>query len=170
MPLEQDPLASAFWIRGFEPRDAQVVRDLVFGILEEFGLAADHAGTDADLSDIELHYLAPGGAFWVVEDGRGRVVGTCGLWLDPGDPSRCELRKMYLRPQWRGRGLGGQLLEAALAHAAAAGRRRVELETNRAMTAAIALYQSRGFREIGGETCARCDRKFALELEGTGDP
>jgi putative acetyltransferase len=165
-PLEDDPLASAFWIRGFQRGDAQAVRDLVFGILEEFGLAADHAGTDVDLSDIELHYLAPGGAFWVVEDGRGRIVGTCGLWLDPGDPARCELRKMYLLPEWRGRGLGGQLLETALGHARHAGRRRVELETNRAMTAAIGLYESRGFREIEGETCARCDRKFALELEG----
>jgi hypothetical protein len=40
----------------------------------------------------------------------------------------------------------------------------VELETNRAMTAAIGLYESRGFREIEGDTCARCDRRFALDL------
>ena len=165
-PLEDDPLASAFWIRSFQRGDAQAVRDLVFGILEEFELAPDHAGTDVDLSDVELHYLAAGGAFWVVEDGRGRIVGTCGLWLDPGNPERCELRKMYLRPDWRGRGLGSQLLTTALAHARGAGCRSVELETNRAMTAAIALYQSRGFREIEGETCARCDRRLALDLEG----
>ena len=132
---------------------------------EEFGLAPDHAGTDVDLSDVELHYLAPGGGFWVVEDGRGRIVGTCGLWLDPDAPARCELRKMYLLPDWRGRGLGGQLLETALGHARKVGRTRVELETNRAMTAAIGLYESRGFREIEGETCARCDRRFALEIE-----
>jgi putative acetyltransferase len=170
MPLEEDPLASAFWIRGFQRGDAEAVRQLVFGILGEFGLAADHAGTDVDLSDVELHYLSPGGAFWVVEDGRGRIVGTCGLWLDPRDPARCELRKMYLRPEWRGRGLGVQLLEAALGYARSVGRRRVELETNQAMTAAIGLYQSRGFREVEGETCARCDRRFALDLESEEKP
>ena len=165
MPLDEDPLASAFWIRGFRREDASAVREIVFGVLAEFGLAPDHAGTDVDLSDVELHYLVPGGGFWVVEDGRGRIVGTCGLWLDPDEPARCELRKMYLLPDWRGRGLGGQLLETALGHARSAGRTRVELETNRAMTAAIGLYESRGFREIEGETCARCDRRFALELE-----
>jgi GNAT superfamily N-acetyltransferase len=72
---------------------------------------------------------------------------------------------MYLRLEWRGRGLGRQLLETALDHARRSGRSRVELETNRAMTAAIALYESRGFRAIEGETCDRCDRKFALQLE-----
>jgi putative acetyltransferase len=165
MPLDEDPLASAFWIRAYRREDASAVREIVFGVLEEFGLAPDHAGTDVDLSDVELHYLAPGGGFWVVEDGRGRIVGTCGLWLDPDAPARCELRKMYLLPDWRGRGLGGQLLETALGHARKVGRTRVELETNRAMTAAIGLYESRGFREIEGETCARCDRRFALEIE-----
>jgi putative acetyltransferase len=164
-PLAEDPLALAYWIRGFRRDDAAAVREIVFGVLEEFGLAPDHAGTDVDLSDVELHYQARGGGFWVVEDGRGRIVGTCGLWLDPDEHARCELRKMYLRPEWRGRGLGRQLLETALDHARRTGRTRVELETNRAMTAAIALYESRGFRAIEGETCDRCDRKFALQLE-----
>jgi GNAT superfamily N-acetyltransferase len=102
----------------------------------------------------------------VVEDGRGRIVGTCGLWIDPDDPTTAELRKMYLRPDWRGRGLGKSLLETALTHARAMGRNRIELETNRAMTAAIALYRSRGFREVSGETSPRCDRRFELDLKG----
>ena len=165
-PLEQDPLASAFWIRTFRPEDASAVRELVLGVLEEFGLAPDHAATDVDLSDVERHYQTPGGEFWVVEDGRGRIVGTCGLWPDPEDPARCELRKMYLRPDWRGRGLGKQLLQAALGHARGRGCRTIELETNRSMTAAIGLYRSHGFREIEGETSARCDRRFALDLSG----
>jgi putative acetyltransferase len=169
-PLAEDPLASAYWIRGFRRDDAAAVREIVFGVLEEFGLAPDHAGTDVDLSDVELHYQARGGGFWVVEDGRGRIVGTCGLWLDPDEHARCELRKMYLRPEWRGRGLGRQLLETALDHARRTGRTRVELETNRAMTAAIALYESRGFRVIEGETCDRCDRRFALQLAERSQP
>lgn len=165
-PLEEDPLASAYWIRTFERGDAEAVRELVFGVLAEFGLAPDHAATDVDLSDVELHYLARGGGFWVVEDGRGRIVGTCGLWFDPDDPMSAELRKMYLRPDWRGRGLGKSLLETALAYARGTGRTRIELETNRAMTAAIGLYRSRGFREVSGETSARCDRRFELDLKG----
>ena len=164
-PLDEDPLASAFWIRAFHPDDGAAVRELVFGVLAEFGLSPDHADTDLDLTDVERHYQSRGGEFWIVEDGRRRIVGTCGLWLDPSDPTRAELRKMYLLPDWRGRGLGGQLLEMALGHARGRGCRVVELETNHAMTAAIGLYLSRGFREIEGETAARCDRRFALEME-----
>lgn len=167
-PLAEDPLASAYWIRTFERGDAARVRELVFGVLAEFGLTPDHAATDVDLSDVELHYLARGGGFWVVEDGRGNLVGTCGLWVDREDPARSELRKMYLLPDWRGRGLGKALLETALEHARRTGRERVDLETNRAMTAAIGLYQSRGFREVEGETSARCDRRFALDLKAPG--
>ena len=163
-PLEEDPLASAYWIRTFERGDAARVRELVFEVLAEFGLSPDHAGTDLDLSDVERHYLVRGGGFWVVEDGRGRIVGTCGLWLDPEDPEGMELRKMYLRPEWRGRGIGKALLATALDHARRTGRKTIELETNRAMTDAIGLYTSRGFREIEGETCARCDRRFRLDL------
>lgn len=164
-PVDEDPLASAFLIRAFRPEDADAVREIVFGVLDEFGLAPDHAGTDVDLSDIERHYRARGGEFWVVEDGRGRLVGTCGLWIFPDDATRAELRKMYLVPDWRGRGLGGQLLELALAHARARPCQVVELETNRAMTAAIGLYQSRGFREVEGPPeSSRCDRRFELEL------
>lgn len=162
---EEDPLASAVWIRPFRSEDARSVRELVFGVLTEFGLEPDQAGTDVDLSDIEAHYRDRGGEFWVVEDGRGRIIGTCGLWIDPEDGNRSELRKMYLLPETRGRGLGRQLLGVALEHARRAGSTRMELETASVMTAAMALYRSAGFIEIDAAPDApRCDRKFGRDL------
>jgi putative acetyltransferase len=73
---------------------------------------------------------------------------------------------MYLDASLRGRGMGRQLLALALDHARAAGFRRMELETNHAMVAAIALYQGAGFEEIpaGGACAARCDRMFGMDL------
>ena len=152
-------------VRPFEEADAAAVRAVVFGVLAEFGLTPDHHGTDVDLSDVGAHYLAGGGAFWVVEDG-GRVVGTGGLWPDPEDPARSEVRKMYLLPEARGHGLGRRLLGMALDHARATGRRRVELETNHAMTTAIGMYERAGFREIpkGGACASRCERMYALNV------
>ncbi|CAN5299611.1 MAG: GNAT family N-acetyltransferase [Gemmatimonadetes bacterium] len=164
-PGEADPLASAVWIRPSHAGDASAVRDLVFGVLAEYGLKPDHAATDSDLADIEIHYRARGGEFWVVEDGRGRIVGTCGLWMDPDSPARAELRKMYLLPETRGRGLGRRLLDTALNHARRAGVARMELETASTMTAAIGLYQSAGFVELDAVPDApRCDRKFGIDL------
>lgn len=164
-PGDADPLASAVWIRPFRDDDAGAVRDLVLAVLAEFGLAADHAGTDADLADVPAHYQARGGEFWVVEDGHGRIAGTCGVWIDPRDPARAELRKMYLLPERRGRGLGRRLLDTALDHARRAGVARMELETASAMTAAIGLYQQAGFTAMEAVPDApRCDRRFGIAI------
>lgn len=163
-----DPLAAAIWIRPYLPGDAGAVRELVARVLAEFDLALDPGGTDADLADVESAYRADGGEFWVVEDGTGRVVGTCGIWPVPGDGARCELRKMYLDASLRGRGMGRQLLATALDHARRAGRARVELETHHRMTAARALYEAHGFREVAHDDAgaSRCDRAYALDLDG----
>lgn len=156
---------AAVWIRPYLGVDLSAVRPLIERVLGEFGLTVDPRGVDRDLDDIEESYRRGGGEFWVVEDAGGRVVGSCGVWPDPGEPRLCELRKMYLAPELRGRGIGRQLLDLALDHAQAAGFRRVELETNHAMTAAIALYESAGFVETAAPAGAtRCDRRFALDL------
>lgn len=167
----RDPLASAVWIRPFRDEDAGAVRSIVERVLAEFDLALDREGVDADLEDVESAYRLRGGEFWVIEDGRGRVVGTCGLWIHPDDPGRCELRKMYLESSLRGLGMGRRLLAGAIDHARRAGCRIVELETNRSMKAAIALYERHGFRRVDdsdarrGSECGRCEAKFELELE-----
>lgn len=158
--------AAAVWIRPSRPGDEPAIRAMASKVLSEFDLALDLDGVDRDLDDIERSYRARGGEFWVVETMDVQVAGTCGVWFDPEVETRCELRKMYLEPGLRGRGLGQRLLDTAIEHARRAGRTRMELETNRAMTAAIGLYRARGFREVEpGSACAdRCDRRFALEL------
>jgi ribosomal protein S18 acetylase RimI-like enzyme len=55
---------------------------------------------------------------------------------------------MWLSPDLRGLGLGAHLLRTLEAHAADHGIRTVKLETNRALTEAIALYHKAGYREV----------------------
>ena len=157
---------AAVWIRPYLGVDQGQVRALVERVLGEFGLTLDPGGTDRDLDDVADAYRRGGGEFWVVESGTGRILGTCGVWPDPSGERLCELRKMYLDPVLRGRGMGRRLLELALDHARSGGFRRMELETNHAMTAAIALYEQAGFVETdpGGSCAARCDRRFGLDL------
>jgi len=146
-------------IRPFRPEDVPRIRRLVEEVLDEFGLGLDRD----DLDDPEAAYRAGGGEVWVVENEAGRLVGTGALWPDPDDPGRAEIRRMYLRPEARGHGLGRRLLRLALERARAKGRGCVELETTAVMKAARALYRSEGFEEFDGPPSAgACERWMRL--------
>jgi GNAT superfamily N-acetyltransferase len=76
----------------------------------------------------------------------GRVV-ACGAWqaLDKGV---AELKRMYVRPAFRGQGIARQLIVALEEEVLAAGRTTVRLETGTYLPAAIALYRSAGYLPI----------------------
>ncbi|HXN16210.1 MAG TPA: GNAT family N-acetyltransferase, partial [Usitatibacter sp.] len=152
-----------FVIRGASATDLAPIRDIVYTVLSEYGLAPDPSGTDADLADIEANYFAPGGRFEVAVGADGRIAGCCGLV--PRDADAGELRKMYLRKDVRGFGIGGRLLRRALAFARNRGYQRIELETAAVLKEAIALYRGAGFKPIERKHLARrCDQAYGLEL------
>ena len=149
-----------FRLREATSADSPRVRALVFSVLAEYHLPTD-AHTDGDLDDIQSAYA--GGAFVVVEDQAGRLVGTVGLCRI--DDETCELRKMYLLPAARGRGIGKLLLEQMIQRARQLGIRRMTLETAGVLETAIALYRRYGFRLYQPEHCSpRCDQAYILDL------
>jgi molybdate transport system substrate-binding protein len=150
-------------IRRATAADSAPARELVHAILAEYGFTPEPGGTDADLEDLEKGFFADGGMFDVAVDPDGGLAACCGMKILAG--GRLELRKMYVRRDRRGQGLGRRLLDRALAWARARGHPRVELETASRLVEAIALYEKAGFRPRPGkpDTC-RCDRAYALEL------
>lgn len=145
--------------------DSDRIIQLIYSVLREYGLQPDPGGTDLDLADIESHYTNNGGYFGLLytEGAEGEMAATVGIRRIDADT--CELRKMYMLPHMRGRGLGRQLLEYALGKAAELGYRRVTLETASPLKEAIALYQKYGFTEIYPEHLSnRCDKAFELYL------
>lgn len=143
--------------------DAAAVRALITAVLVEYGLEPEPCGTDADLADIDGHYLARGGRFWVLVDGADAVVGSCALY--PLDGGAVELRKMYLSPALRGGGWGRRMLELALATARDDGHTRMRLETASVLKEAIGLYRRYGFEQLPGDPHApRCDQLWELTL------
>lgn len=150
-------------IRPVEARDVAAVIELVRTTLGEFGIVfGEGADTDAQLAQLPGSYTAAGGAFFVAVDGE-RVIGTAGVALV--EPGLFELRKMYLRPETRGRGVGQLLFDACLAHVRTHGGRRIVLDTTEKMQAAIAFYERNGFiRDDTQRRAPRCSRGYRRDL------
>jgi putative acetyltransferase len=101
--------------------------------------------------------------FEVIEDGEGRLVGTIGLFRV--DEKTCELRKMYLDTELRGRGFGKLMLERAVNHARTSGFKKIVLETASVLEEAIRLYTRFGFQPMKrGHLAPRCDQAYFLDL------
>lgn len=152
-----------FHIRDALPGDEAAVQQVVFPVLQEYGLSPDVTGPDADLLDLEAFYVQRGGIFRVVTGPGGRIVGCGGLL--PVHDDTVELRKMYLLPEVRGHGLGRRLLEELIESARGAGHRRIVLDTASVLKEAIALYRRRGFQPFDNpQRVRRCDQSLFLEL------
>ncbi len=91
--------------------------------------------------------FAPDDAAYFVATVDGRAV-ACGAWQPLPEAGTAELRRMYVRPAFRGRGIARHLILAIEEEALAAGRPVIRLGTGVAFPAAIALYQSSGYHRI----------------------
>ena len=150
-------------LRAISSADERVVRTLVASVMREYGLRADLENTDADLADIAASYTARGGAFRVLTDESGTIVGCGGLY--PLADGEAEIRKMYFVPAARGKGYGRRLLGELLDEAKRRGYRRVVLETASVLKEAIALYRRAGFTPYARDRIAcGCDQAMVLEL------
>ena len=113
---------------------------------------ADWLGIDLSYQDFERElatlpgaYAPPPGRLLLAEiDG---VAGGC-IALRPLEPGVGEVKRLYLRADFRGRGLGRRLAEMIVAEAHAIGYRALRLDTLARLTEANALYGSLGFRPI----------------------
>jgi putative acetyltransferase len=111
-------------------------------------LAALDAYQSALYPPDSLHLLCPAalsgvGAVFVGAFAGGQLVG-CGGYVDHGG-RHGELKRMYVRPEARGLGVGRKLLEALEAHAAAAGLAVLRLETGVSQPEALQLYERAGY-------------------------
>ncbi|MCP2340262.1 GNAT family N-acetyltransferase [Actinomadura rupiterrae] len=147
--------------------DDPVARKLIAEVQQEY--VVRYGGPDETPID-PAEFAAPLGHFII-----GRVDGdpvACGGWRahdasEPGfEDGDAELKRMYVAPRARRRGLSRELLAELESSARAAGRRRMILETGIAQPEAIALYTSSGYVEIekfGFYSCSpnsRCFGKF----------
>lgn len=101
---------------------------------------------EAELATLPGPYAAPAGGIWLAGDRRG-AVGVVAL-RPLAEPGACEIKRLFVAPEGRGRGLGTGLLRACIEGARARGCKLLYLETLSArMPEAERLYRQAGFAE-----------------------
>ncbi len=151
-------------IRAFGNDDASQVRDLFIAVnrllsppdlRDAFETYIERALAD-EIDRISAYYGEREGGFWVAVAGN-EVVGTFGL--EPASNEAMELRRMYVKPSARRRGIARQMLQFAEDECRRRNVARLELSTAEIQTAALALYRTAGYELVREETADTLSNK-----------
>lgn len=123
---------------------------------------------DPQLYQMSSGYKEKGTIYYVVYDGD-ELLGGCGIAKIPNQQENyCELQRMFLKKESRGKGIGTELMRLCLNFAKEAGYQLVYIETFANMTEAIKLYERSGFtyidRAIGNTGHFSCDKFLVKKL------
>jgi putative acetyltransferase len=124
------------------PGDIATIRGLFDEYWNSFGFTPCFQGFDREVAELPGAYAPPGGrlALAVLD---GQAAGC--VALRRFDEERCEAKRLYVRPAFRGRGLGRDLLQWVISEARAAGYREIVGDTMPVMSQALEMYDRVGF-------------------------
>ncbi|HMB46840.1 MAG TPA: GNAT family N-acetyltransferase [Afifellaceae bacterium] len=111
---------------------------------------------DEEIGRIGEYYAQRHGSFWVAKDGTD-LVGMFGL--ERPDAESMELRRMYVSPDARRRGIGRELLRFAEDHARSLDIRQLHLSTSELQEAALSLYRKAGYDLVRTELADAASNK-----------
>ena len=115
----------------------------------EYGASLDvdlaYQSFPEEVATLPGDYAPPRGCLLLAREGPDALA--C-VGVRPLDGEVCEMKRLYVRPESRGSGIGRELAFAAIAFARTTGFRAMRLDTLPSMTSAQALYDVLGFRDI----------------------
>ncbi len=132
--------------------EANSVEDyqLAVGLFKEYaaqlGVDLEFQNFSSELEKMELHYTRPKGVLIIAYNEKYLPIGCFGI--RNFENTTCELKRMYLRKEARGLGIGKLLLEKSISIGKELGYKSMRLDTLPTMQAAIGLYKKMGFYEI----------------------
>ena len=128
------------------PSQIARARELFLEYAQSLGFSLCFQNFDKELADLPGDYTPPGGRLLLAEY-EGQLA-AC-VALHKLDADICEMKRLYLRPQFRGKGLGRILAQRIISDARQIGYKRMRLDTvGPVMKDAVAMYRKLGFKEI----------------------
>lgn len=134
------------FVQAVTPAQIAQARELFLEYAQSLGFSLCFQNFDQELAGLPGSYAPPDGRLLLAEY-EGQLAGCVALHkLDPGI---CEMKRLYVRSQFRGKRLGRVLADRIIAEARQIGYKRMRLDTvEPVMKDAVAMYRKIGFREI----------------------
>jgi|SRR5579859_1346129 len=151
------------FVQADSPAQIAQARGLFLEYAQSLGFSLCFQSFDKELAGLPGDYAPPAGRLLLAEY-NGQLAGCVALHkLEDGI---CEMKRLYLRRQFRGKGLGRALASRIIAEARQIGYQRIRLDTvEPVMKDAVAMYRKIGFREIPPYRANPIDGALYMELE-----
>ncbi len=142
--------------------DVDEVRKLFLEYAASLEISLCFQDFESELASLPGKYAPPSGRLLLAREGNASAACVA---VRPLEAGICEMKRLFVRPQWRSKGLGRVLAEAITAAAREAGYDRMRLDTLNTMKPAIELYSSLGFCRIEPYYDNPSERAVFMELQ-----
>jgi len=165
-------MKSNILIRKIQPKDNPLIAKIIRTALEEYDEAKPGTVyTDPTTDHLHETFSGVSKSGYFIAEIDGEIIGGCGIYPTKNLPAGyVELVKIYLKNEYRGKGIGKLLMNKSIEYANEQGYTHLYLESFPSLKEAIVLYEKIGFQRIekplGDSGHFACDVWMVMELHG----